>query len=282
VTYEIVDSGNFQKLERFGDQLLLRPCGQAVWKPQRDESVWQKATGVFTREGRWRFSEPVTSWDVEVDGIHFTLQPTEFGHLGIFPEQRPLWGAIRKLVQGPIRVLNLFAYSGGSTIAAAKAGASVCHLDASKGMVQWARQNANINGCEHAPIRWIVEDVIKFLQREVRRNSLYDAIILDPPSFGRGSKGEVFKIEEDIGKLLSLCRECLSKDPVFILLSCHTPSFTPLTLSYLLEDMMGQGVIERGEMVLSSNQQNVRPVPSGAFAIWKNQKLVSQAPRTQK
>lgn len=291
MTYKIVDSGNFQKLELFGSQLLCRPCGQAVWKPQKGEEVWKKASGVFTREGKWKFSHEVSSWTVEVGGVQFRVQPTDFGHLGIFPEQRPLWGAIRQMVRaaGQIRVANLFAYSGGSTMAAAQEGASVCHLDASRGMVQWARENATLNHCEQAPIRWIAEDVMKFLQREVRRNSLYDAIILDPPSFGRGTKKEVFKIEEDIGKLLRLCGECLSQEPAFVLLSCHTPAFTPLTLSHLLADMMKEkgvvsntGSFEYGEMVLANEEEDVRPVPSGAFALWRHQKCASRAPLIQR
>jgi 23S rRNA (cytosine1962-C5)-methyltransferase len=193
------------------------------------------------------------------------IQPTDFGHIGIFPEQRPLWKKIRELSSNA-RVLNLFAYSGGSSIAAAQGGASVCHLDASKGMVDWAHGNASLNGL--SSIRWIIDDVSKFLKREERRGSQYDGIILDPPSFGRGTKGEVFKIEEDIIPLLSLCRACLSATPRFVLLSCHTPGFTPTTLHHLLEDVLGnKGTIDSGEMVLSGT--NVRSVPSGIYALWR-------------
>jgi 23S rRNA (cytosine1962-C5)-methyltransferase len=198
------------------------------------------------------------------------VKPTDFGHLGIFPEQIQFWNILKGLPSS-LRVLNLFAYSGGSTLACAKKGMNVCHLDASKGMCEWARGNALLNNLQDAPIRWIVEDVMKFLQREVKRASTYDGIILDPPSFGRGSKSEVFKIEDDIIKLLSLCRSCLSSTPSFILFSCHTPGFTPLTLNHLLAQMMDgiPGSIEHGEMVLSGNS-HILPVPSGSFALWKH------------
>lgn len=207
-------------------------------------------------------------------GITFTIHPTDFGHLGVFPEQKPFWEAIRSSCakRKGCSVLNLFAYSGGSTLAAAQGGAHVCHLDASKGMVQQARENAAINNLQNAPIRWITEDVMKFLQREIRRGSHYDAIILDPPSFGRGSKGEVFKIEEDILPLLKACRTCLSENPLFLLFSCHTPGFSPLTMRYLLEDALSPlpGSIEEGEMTLSNTQTTHRPVPNGIYAFWRS------------
>lgn len=269
-SYELLDSGCGRKLERFGPYVLARPCAQAVWNPRLPESVWNAADGSFSREGgaEWTYSRPLpSSWTVSVDGMHMKIQPTDFGHVGLFPEQRPLWATIRSL-SAEARVLNLFAYSGGSTIAAALGGASVCHLDASKGMVDWARENAALNGCEKAPIRWIVDDAVKFLKREERRESKYEGIILDPPSFGRGSKSEVFKIEEDIIPLLTLCQSCLSEKPSFVLLSCHTAGFTPTTLNHLLNDtMQHQGTIESGEMILSGDQ--ARPVPSGIYALWR-------------
>lgn len=269
-SYELLDSGNGRKLERFGQYTLARPCGQAVWRPTLPEEVWEKADGSFSREGgaEWQFIRSVPpSWVTTIDGIKMRMQPTDFGHIGIFPEQRPLWKKIREL-SATARVLNLFAYSGGSTIAAAMGGGHVCHLDASKGMVDWARENAALNDLSSAPIRWIVDDVTKFLKREERRGSQYEGIILDPPSFGRGSKGEVFKIEDNIQPLLSLCRACLSSTPRFLLLSCHTPGFTPTTLHHLLEDTLGtKGAIESGEMLLSGT--HARPVPSGIYALWR-------------
>lgn len=201
-------------------------------------------------------------------GVSFKLSLTDFGHLGIFPEQKKQWEWIQEHSKG-LKVLNLFAYSGGVTLAAAKGGASVCHLDASKGMVAWARENARLNGLEQAPIRWIVEDVTKFLKRELKRGSSYDAIILDPPTFGRGSQGEVFKIEEDLFPLLELCFSLLSPAPKFMLLSCHTPGMTPLILEHLLEPLVLKfgGVVEKGEMALEG-KQGVKPLPSGGFARW--------------
>lgn len=275
-SYELLDSGNGRKLERFGPFVLSRPCSQALWEPTLSKERWDAADASFSREEKegWRYTRPIPeTWDLDIDGMRMRIQPTDFGHVGLFPEQRPFWKIIRTINQGhPLRVLNLFAYSGGSTIAAAQGGAQVCHLDASKGMVQWARDNAALNGLSSAPIRWIVEDVMKFLKREERRGSFYDGIILDPPSFGRGAKGEVFKIEEAILPLLSSCRACLSQTPQFVLFSCHTPGFTPLTLHHLLEDALHQlsGTLETGEMVLANDKDSsVRPVPSGTYALWR-------------
>ena len=244
-SYELLDSGHGRKLERLGRYTLARPCAQAVWRPLLPDQTWEDADGAFSREGgaEWRFAKAIPpSWNVEIDGMKMRVQPTDFGHVGVFFEQRPLWEKIRGLSDGA-KVLNLFAYSGGSSIMAALGGASVCHLDASKGMVDWARENAALNGI--SSIRWIVDDATKFLKREERRSSKYDGIILDPPSFGRGSKGEVFKIEKSIIPLLDSSRTCLSAAPRFLLLSCHTPGFTPTTLRYLLEDTLGaKGTVE--------------------------------------
>lgn len=270
--YELLDSGNKRKLERFGPYVLSRPCAQALWNQKLPKHIWEGADASFSREEKegWTFRRKLPlSWEVDIASIRFLIQPTDFGHLGVFPEQKPFWEKIRTLVKGAgreVKVLNLFAYSGGSSFAAAQGGAKVCHLDASKSMVQQARHNATINALDTAPIRWIVEDVTKFLQREEKRKSVYDAIILDPPSFGRGAKGEVFKIEEDILGLLELCKRCLSSNPLFILFSCHTLSFTPLTMKFLLEDFFASGSIESGEMLLGGDAG--RPVPSGTYALW--------------
>lgn len=277
--YTLVDSGLGRKLERFGAYLLSRPCSQAVWNSLLSTQDWSKADAIFSRdqENKWTELKLLPQvWQIEVAGILFKISPTDFGHLGIFPEQKPFWEWIQTLLKSHVtpafkpRVLNLFAYSGGSTLAAAKAGAAVCHLDASKGMVAWARENAALNHLEQAPIRWIVEDVKKFLSRELKRGSRYDAIILDPPSFGRGAKGELFKIEEDIVGLLQDCRSLLSSSPLFMLFSCHTPGFSPLVMKHLLtQTMQGlKGKIEVGEMVLAGQHQ-VMDVPSGTYARWE-------------
>ncbi|MCE2982505.1 MAG: class I SAM-dependent methyltransferase [Parachlamydia sp.] len=273
-SYSLLDSGSAQKLERFGQYVLARPCSQAVWSQSLSSGDWNRTHALFSREGENNWSglnKLPEKWVIEVAGIKFKISPTDFGHLGIFPEQKPFWEWIQTAL-GPYnkpRVLNLFAYSGGSTLAAAKAGASVCHLDASKGMVAWARENADLNDLKQAPIRWIVEDVKKFIQREKKRGSRYEAIILDPPTFGRGAKGELFKIEEEIVSLLKDCRELLSNQPLFILFSCHTPGFTPITMHHLISQAMEglSGFVDSGEMVLTG-EKNSLPVPSGTYARW--------------
>jgi 23S rRNA (cytosine1962-C5)-methyltransferase len=269
--YELLDSGDGRKLERFGPYILDRPSLQSVWRPKLGKEEWNRAHAKFTREpdGLWEKKRGFPDeWAIEVEGIKFKLAPTDFGHLGIFPEQRSCWKWIQNHLGKGANVLNLFAYSGGSTMAAALAKAQATHLDASKKMCGWARENAALNSLEEAPVRWIVDDVKKFLKREVRRKNRYDAIILDPPSFGRGAKGEVFKIEKDIQDILSDCKELLSEQPLFILLTCHSPGFTPIAMSHLLAQFFPEGDVEAGEMVLEGDE-NVFPLPSGSFARWR-------------
>ena len=271
--YELLDSGAGRKLERFGKVVLSRPCSQAVWHPQLPSSVWRQADATFDREdgNRWHNRSALPAqWMIEVDGILFQLSGTDFGHLGIFPEQRAQWRWIRSACAAsrtPTRVLNLFAYSGGSTLAAALGGAEVCHLDASRGMVQWARENAARNGLAEHPIRWIVDDAHKFLCREERRGRHYDAIILDPPTFGRGQNNEMYKIEKDLPETLRLCRNLLSEHPLFVLLSAHTPGYTPIVLQHVLGQAVEGlgGELESGEMLLTG-APSVLPVPSGVYA----------------
>ena len=273
--YELLDSGNGAKLERFGEVVLARPCAQAVWQPQRP-ARWKSADATFDREdgNRWHGRNRLPQeWVIDVDGTRFRLSGTDFGHLGIFPEQRAQWTWIRETVAAagrPVRVLNLFAYSGGSTLAAARGGAEVCHLDASKGMVQWARANATLNGLESHPIRWIVDDAHKFLNREIRRGRRYDGIILDPPTYGRGGNGETYKIERDLTETLRLCRALLSDSPLFLLLSAHTPGHTPIVLGNVLTQALRGlgGAVTSGEMVLAG-ALDVFPLPSGAYARWQ-------------
>ena len=278
-SYLLIDSGDGRKLEKFGPYVIDRPCSQAVWRKQLSDKVWSSCDAFFTREGenRWIFHKKIPeTWTIEVADIIFKISPTDFGHLGIFSEQADFWAWIQRTVRfetklrpEPIRVLNLFAYSGGVTLAAAKAGAHVCHLDASKGMVAWARENAALNELNDAPIRWIVDDVSKFLLREIKRGVRYDAIVLDPPTFGRGTKGELFKIESDLMRMLDQCRALLSEKPLFVFLSCHTPGFSPLVIQNVVEQMMGDfpGKTDVGEMVLAGGS-DVFPIPSGVFARW--------------
>ncbi len=277
--YELLDSGDGKKLERFGEVVLERPCAQAVWVPQ-DAGLWAAATARFDRvgglnwQGRGNLSK---SWNVEVGGVVMKLSATDFGHLGVFPETRALWEWIRSTLkaekekrQRELKFLNLFAYSGGATLAAAQAGAQCCHLDASKGMVEWARENAQLNKLQDAPIRWIVDDVIKFLRREVKRGNRYDAVLLDPPSFGRGKKGELYKIEESLMTTLNLVHDVLSDDPSFVLLTSHTPGFSPIVLSNLLRQYQTTGTYECGEMLLTG-KPGVNNLPNGNWARWINE-----------
>ncbi|MEC8190072.1 MAG: class I SAM-dependent methyltransferase [Verrucomicrobiota bacterium] len=275
--YELIDSGNGRKLERFGSFTLDRPCAQAVWSPS-SLSKWDSADASFSRKDglKWYGRDNLpSSWEVTIHGVRMKLATTDFGHLGVFPETRAIWDQIRNIIvlenqkrSEPVYFLNLFAYSGGATLAAAQGGATCCHVDASKGMVQWARENAELNGLSQHPIRWIVDDVNKFLERELRRGRRYDAILLDPPSFGRGKKGELYKVEQAIIQTLSLVEAVLSKNPVFVYLTSHTPGFTPIVLNNLLCKYLSQGTIECGEMLLTGIDQ-VLPVPSGALAKWE-------------
>lgn len=277
--YTMLDSGLGRKFERFGQVTLVRPCSQAIWRPSLPDAAWSAATAAFDREGglRWSGREALPeSWQISIDGIRLRLSSTDFGHLGVFPEQRASWRWLRDTVAAfaprRLSVLNLFAYSGGATMACALAGADVCHLDASQGMVDWARKNAELNGLKAHPIRWIVDDVHKFLAREVKRGRRYDGIVLDPPSFGRGARGEVYKLERDLPKTLGLCRQVLSDNPEFVLLSAHTPGVTPVVLRHLLADALEGirgGDFECGEMLLEGGD-GVRPVPSGCMARWRS------------
>ena len=267
--YELLDSGGGRKFERFGGVTLVRPCSQALWRPARP-AAWNGASASFDREdgNRWhgRTSLP-KDWSISTAGIRFKLSGTDFGHLGIFPEQRAQWKWIRESVAKGVkgekaRVLNLFAYSGGSTLAAAQGGAEVCHVDAAKGMVQWARGNAALNGLTDHPIRWIVDDVHKFLGRELRRGHRYDAVILDPPTFGRGANGEMYKIERDLQETLRLSKDVLSDDPLFVLFSSHTPGLSCHVAENILGQVFPQAKLESGEMLLEGQGLSC---PSGIF-----------------
>ncbi|MBO7720890.1 MAG: class I SAM-dependent methyltransferase [Kiritimatiellae bacterium] len=273
--YELLDSGGGRKLERFGAYVLARPCSQALWRPERGEAEWKRADASFDREdgNRWhgRGNLP-KEWTVSTGGVRFKLGGTDFGHLGVFPEQRAQWRWLRGELGrggGGASVLNLFAYSGGSTIAAALAGASVCHLDASRGMVERARENARLNAVADGPIRWIVDDAHKFMKREIRRGRSYDAVVLDPPTFGRGAAGEMYKIERDLETTLSLTAALLSPKPRFVLFSSHTPGVSRIVAENVLSQFFPSAEMESGEMLLEGRG---RSCPSGVYcrAIWKH------------
>ena len=241
--YEVLDTADGEKLERWGRYLLVRPDPQVIWNTKKDAS-WKKVNAHYHRSSRgggsWVFFDLPEEWQISYRDLRFHLKPFRFKHTGLFPEQAVNWDWFSKIIRDrvqsgrPVKVLNLFAYTGGATVAAAKAGASVTHVDAAKGMVQWAKENAASSGLQDAPIRYLVDDCGKFVARELRRGNTYDAIIMDPPSYGRGPGGEVWKIEDSIYPFLMECVKLLSDDPAFVLLNSYTTGLQPAVLSYLL------------------------------------------------
>ena len=284
--YKLLDCGNGEKLEQFGDVILIRPAAQALWQPHLPKSSWERAHARFSREqkNQWELFKPLPeTWDIALNEIKLRLKRTDFGHLGVFPEHARLWPLMHTHPLKGARVLNLFAYSGAGTLALALKGAEVTHVDAAKGMVQWARENAALNQLEKAPIRWLVDDVRKYLARAERRQERYEAILLDPPSFGRGKSGEVFKIEYDLPSLLQKCRALLSRNPLLVLFSCHKPGYTPLAMKQVMKETFSEGTVEAGEMyieptlpqsrspsVTSTLGQPIRKPPQEAFrgTLW--------------
>lgn len=272
--YILLDTGNGKKLEQVGQYRLVRQALNAFWKPSLPDPEWADADGIFERNssggGKWTWKkgkEPLP-WSIQWGGLKMLIKPTNFGHLGFFAEQHENWEWLKKRISkmpGNVSALNMFAYSGGSSLAMAMAGAEVCHLDAAKGMNEWAKENLELNSQIPPKIRWITDDVTKFLQREIRRERKYNGIVLDPPSFGRGPQGQVWKIEESIIPLLELCSEIIdNKKPFFVLLSSHSQGFTPLALERVLLHVFGKGRVESGEMTVL--EQNGNPFPAGTFA----------------
>lgn len=278
--YELLDSGHGEKLERVGALRLRRPAPQAFWPPSLDGAEWDRVDARYERSstggGEWADGARLPEeWPVRHGGQVMLARATGFGHIGLFAEQAPFWHFLREQCRGAtaagreVELLNLFAYTGGSSLAAAGGGARVTHCDASRGLVQWASDNARANGLGDAPVRWIVDDVQKFLRREERRGRRYDAIVLDPPSFGRGPKGEVWKLEEGIVELLAQCRAVLADEPLLFLLSAHTPGVGPLALHGLLRHALAgiEGPSSCGEMSIPCANAGP-PLPSGAWAAW--------------
>lgn len=277
--YELIDSGEGEKLERYGSFIMSRPDKEAMWNKRESPNTWSKVNLKFEREGqktKWIVNSVVPKfWNISFGGLVFSLRPTSFKHIGLFPEQISNWQWMEKIIKNsktktPVSVLNLFAYTGGATMACALAGASVCHVDASKQAVAWARENAVLSGLEEAPIRWIIDDVILFLKREIKRGRKYDAIIMDPPSFGHGPKDELWKIEEDFLELMKLSKEILSDEPLFFLINGYTAGYSPLVYENNLKDIFEdkKGKIESGELV-TKEQSSDRVLPCGIFARWE-------------
>lgn len=239
--YEVLDCSNGEKLERWGDYILVRPAPHVIWDTKKTHIGWKEMNGHYHRGakggGEWEFFDLPEQWSINYKSLTFQLKPFAFKHTGLFPEQAVNWDWFSKKIidsKRPLKVLNLFAYTGGATLATATAGAHVTHIDASKGMVNWAKENAKSSGLSDAPVRWIVDDCVKFVEREIRRGNKYDGIIMDPPSYGRGPKGEVWKIENSIHNLIKLCSNLLSDDAVFFLLNSYTTGLAPSLLTYMI------------------------------------------------
>jgi 23S rRNA (cytosine1962-C5)-methyltransferase len=281
--YELLDSGGGAKLERYGSYVFSRPEPQAVWRAALPPARWQAAHAVFqpTQEesgGHWEFHQPVeTSWVMRYGGLKFRAQTTAGRHLGLFPEQAAHWDWLSELIRRagrPIQALNLFGYTGLATLAAARAGAQVTHVDASKKSVSWARENQALSGLEAAPVRWIVDDALKFIQREARRNKQYDAIILDPPKFGRGPHGEVWEFFKLFPDLLDGCRALLNAQPLFIVVTAYAIRASALSLYYPLEEMMRRfsGTTQAGELALIERSAG-RALSTAIYARWQSNLL---------
>ena len=274
--YEVIDCSKGEKLERWGDYILVRPDPQVIWDTPRKEKGWHKMNAHYHRSkkggGEWEFFDLPQQWSIHYRSLTFQLKPFSFKHTGLFAEQAANWDWFSELIKKagrPVKVLNLFAYTGGATIAAAAAGASVTHVDASKGMVTWAKENAASSGLADAPIRWIVDDCVKFVEREIRRGNHYDAIIMDPPSYGRGPKGEIWKIEESIHPLVKLCAQLLVDRPLFFLINSYTTGLQPAVLSYLigteLKRFPGKVTADEIGLPVSSNGLTLPCGASGRF-----------------
>jgi 23S rRNA (cytosine1962-C5)-methyltransferase len=281
--YEVIDTSDGEKLERWGKYILLRPDPQVIWTSDRKAPAWKKLNGHYHRSskggGEWEFFDLPQEWSVTYDnGAKFRLKPFAFKHTGLFPEQAVNCDWFSSIIRSekertpekPIKVLNLFAYTGGATIAASLAGAEVTHVDASKGMVQWARENAVASGLSEAKIRWLVDDCGKFVERELRRGNKYDAVIMDPPSYGRGPKGEIWKIEESIFPFVKLCEQLLSDDALFFLINSYTTGLQPAVLSYMLNLTVAagrKGIVKADEIGIPVTESGLI-LPCGASGRW--------------
>ena len=275
--YALLDCGGGEKLERWGDKLLVRPDPQAIWRTPRLHPGWKRPDGRYLRSstggGAWEKSKLPGAWQVRYKDLIFQVKPMNFKHTGLFPEQAVNWDFAREQIRSAgreISVLNLFAYTGAATVACAAAGAKVCHVDAAKGMVQWARENAKASGLEDAPIRWIVDDCAKFVEREIRRGRRYDAIIMDPPSYGRGPTGEVWKLEDSLYPFVELCAGVLSDEPLFIIINSYTTGLAPSVLTYILETLVSKkfgGRTVSDEIGLPVEESGLI-LPCGATGRW--------------
>ncbi|MCR5304994.1 MAG: class I SAM-dependent methyltransferase [Oscillospiraceae bacterium] len=277
--YRLIDTKDGERLERWGDVILIRPDPQVIWQTAPMTDLWDRADGHYFRSksggGQWEYRRKLPeSWVIRWRELRFIVRPTGFKHTGLFPEQAVNWEWMTETIRNagrPVRVLNLFAYTGGATLACAAAGAEVCHVDAAKGMVQWARENAAQSGLTEKPVRWIVDDCEKFIRREVRRGRKYDAIIMDPPSYGRGPNGEIWKLEDSIYGLVEACLDVLSDNPLFFLLNSYTTGLSPSVMGYLLHSLIVPkcgGQVSADEIGLPVELAKAS-LPCGATAVWR-------------
>ena len=279
--YKLLDATDGYRLESWVGVILVRPDPQIVWKFEKKSPMWEKAHAVYHRSskggGEWEYRKKFPAeWNIKYDNMTFKVTPTGFKHTGIFPEQATNWDEYAKMIakeNRELNILNLFGYTGGATLACAAAGAKVCHVDASKGVVAWGRENQQLSGLGDKPIRWIVDDCIKFVQREIRRGNKYDGIIMDPPSYGRGPNGEVWKLEDNIFQLLYLCSQILSDDPLFVAVNSYTTGVSPSVMEYMLDVMMRdkyKGTVSAQEIGLTV-QSTGMALPCGSTAFWKKE-----------
>ncbi len=277
--YALLDCSDGERLERWGDIVLIRPDPQVIWQTPKAHPLWKKANARYHRSktggGSWEvYSSMPPDWAIRYRDLCFRVKTMGFKHTGLFPEQAVNWDMVTALIRNsgrPLKVLNLFAYTGGATIACLKAGASVVHVDASKGMVQWAKENAKASGVEEKPVRWIVDDCIKFVQREIRRGNRYDIIIMDPPSYGRGPGGEVWKLEDEVYGFVSLCEQLLSPDAKLMLINSYTTGLSPSVMQYILQSTVQPkhgGAVSCDEIGLPIAGTD-RVLPCGASAVWQ-------------
>ena len=275
--YQLLDTSSGERLERWGDYILIRPDPQVIWNTLRTRKEWEQKNGHYHRSrqggGQWEFFHLPKQWSIQYKDLTFHLKPFHFKHTGLFPEQAVNWDWFSEKIRHAgrkIKVLNLFAYTGGATLSAAAAGASVTHVDASKGMVTWAKENAAASGLKDAPIRWLVDDCIKFVEREIRRGNQYDAIIMDPPSYGRGPKGEIWKLEDSVFSFITLCTRLLGPRPLFFLINSYTTGLAPAVLTYMLSTALKDrdGHVTSQEIGLPVSSSGLI-LPCGASGRWE-------------
>ena len=275
--YEVLDCTGGEKLERWGKYTLVRPDPQVIWQTPKNHSGWREYNARYARSntggGQWNTKKLPDKWEINYKELTFQVKPMNFKHTGIFPEQAANWDWVMDKIRNagrPINVLNLFAYTGGATLACAAAGASVCHVDAAKGMVSWARENARVSGLEQKPIRWIIDDCAKFVEREIKRGRKYDAIIMDPPSYGRGPSGEIWKLEKDLYGFIQLCSGVLSDNPLFVVINSYTTGLAPSVVGYLSDSIFSRkygGHTDSGELGLPVTASGL-VLPCGATGRW--------------